>query len=67
MLVSGIVSNDLTSNVLTPLCALICRQSFVWIGGLALIFSEGVGLSIVIILIIVLVDIDQLFEIDLVS
>lgn len=61
-----IVGDDLTSNGLTLLSALACRQSLVWSFDLAL-FSEGLGLSIIIVLIIVIIDINQLLKVDLVS
>jgi hypothetical protein len=67
MLGSGIVGHDLVSDdIRTLLSAQTCRQILVWSFGLAL-FSEGLGLSIVIVFIIVLVDIDQLLEVDLVT
>jgi hypothetical protein len=54
---SGIVCDNLVSDRLAPLGALTCRQNLVWNFGLAL-FSEGLGLSIVVVLVIVLLHID---------
>lgn len=61
LLNTGVVSNDLTL-----LGALACRQSLVWNFGALALFSEGLGLSIIIELVFV-IEVGQLLKVDLVS